>query len=195
MNKKLITSLIILIVILGGGVFYKLNLSNQHDNVVVENDSLFIRKKSVQTEKIEGWQYTKWGMTVDQIIKASDGMARPINSEEQKDCSNPYYYKCIALASYNVGDFEFIVHFRSKLNGTTLNSVNLELVNNEKYESLKSELEAKYGIGAPGSDEIQIKTKWKTDPYLIELSKVEVGGVKIVELNYMDPKDNSNSSL
>ncbi|NNH77376.1 hypothetical protein HLH17_06770 [Acinetobacter sp. ANC 5380] len=195
MNKKLAITFILIAVVLGLTAVFLFNPSSER---VKGNSEKVNSQKEIQKpepEKIEGWQYTKWGMTVDQIVKASNGMARPINSAEQSSCSNPYYFKCIAVGSHEVNDLKFIVYFRSKLNGTTLNSVNLELVNTEKYESLKNQLNSKYGVVEPVYNDLETNYKWQAEPYAIELTRIAVGNVKIVELNYIDPQDSKNNSL
>ena len=49
------------------------------------------------------WQYTKWGMTVDEVIIASDGKAKEfVDSGRDSDTA-----RTLATAPYIAGDFLF----------------------------------------------------------------------------------------
>lgn len=57
------------------------------------------------------WQYTRWGMTVDEVAKASNGLAQPYT-----EASNPKYESAMTArvllrAPYKAGDFNFTADF------------------------------------------------------------------------------------
>lgn len=121
------------------------------------------------------WQYTHWGMTAEQIVEASGGMARAIHGDEQKQKSNELHFTTLALAPYSVGNFTFEVSFRAKAGGSVLNEVSLELREAGHYQALWDALEEKYGKGEvlPGEDLMGIATRksiqWKTKTDIVRL--------------------------
>jgi len=77
------------------------------------------------------WQYTRWGMTPDQVVNASSGTAtREAVSGDLK-------------APYQSGDYKFEVTFRFREGG--LWSVDLAGVSGPQCYALTGDLKAKYG--------------------------------------------------
>ncbi|MEB4801213.1 hypothetical protein ACW7EJ_04150 [Acinetobacter soli] len=139
--------------------------------------------KTQKKIKESGWQYTKWGMSAEEIVGASQGKARAVYGEEKKNKSNPYYFDCLAVSEFTTGPFKFEVNFRAKPNEKTLNSVYLNLVNSDQYDELKDSLVSKYGKGITTVKGNQITTSWQTDSEVIELKDLR-GSIRFVGLSY-----------
>lgn len=69
------------------------------------------------------WQYTKWGMTVDEVIIASDGKAKEfVDSGRDSDTA-----RTLATAPYIAGDFLFEANFMFDRKTQQLRHVKLTL--------------------------------------------------------------------
>jgi hypothetical protein len=88
------------------------------------------------------WQYTKWGMTQQDVIDASNGIAVP-----DLDSKGHSTNEAMSLleASYSAGRFEFIVRFLFDKETRRLSSVHLNLKTPEQCNLLLRELIDKYG--------------------------------------------------
>ncbi len=75
---------------------------------------------------IADWQYTRWGMTADQIVAASNGTARKLAGEEQEGESGNSF-TALAVGTFKTGPFDFAVSFRAEKGGDTLKTVRLTL--------------------------------------------------------------------
>lgn len=139
--------------------------------------------KTQKKVKKSGWQYTKWGMSAEEIVEASQGKARAVYGEEKNNKSNPYYFDCLAVSEFTTGPFKFEVNFRAKLHEKTLNSVYLDLVNSNQYEELKDSLVSNYGKGITTVKGKQITTTWLTDSEVIELNDLRES-IRFVSLSY-----------
>jgi hypothetical protein len=91
------------------------------------------------------WQYTKWGMTADQVVAASGGAA------QLSDAKNPWSkydssYLVLATGTYRTGDLEFNSIFQFNKKNKTLQCVKLFLKNKDVAPyTLRQSLESKYG--------------------------------------------------
>jgi hypothetical protein len=90
------------------------------------------------------WQYTRWGMTVDQAIAASQGKLKACNPQA---CNGQKNESTLALAygSYRVGEFSFTSFLMFDKADKKLAHVSLTLVNGEKALQLGSALRGRYG--------------------------------------------------
>jgi len=86
------------------------------------------------------WQYTRWGMTPEQVVAASHGNALLVPKTRKNDDR-------LALGIYKVGHFEFAVFFKFGKYG--LSEVELSDVRDKK-EVLQA-LQEKYGMWSPGT--------------------------------------------
>ena len=106
----------------------------------------------VPTAAKADWQYTKWGMTPEQVIAASDGAARPTSqpvvpmyqpiggpSQAEIAASGP-----ALRAPFTSGSRKFNVEFTFK-NGK-LTEVTLSGVTGADCYALEGELEARYSV-------------------------------------------------
>ena len=86
------------------------------------------------------WQYTKWGMTPDQIIEASKGQAERI-----KPLTREYRLRGKWVrSSHEFNDLAFDVVFRFDVNSSGLNMIKLRLKDKNRCDSLVSALKAKH---------------------------------------------------
>ena len=69
------------------------------------------------------WQYTKWGMTVDEVIAASGGKAIEF-TDSRHDTDNE---RLMAIAPYVAGDFHFEARFNFDKKNNHLRGVTLHL--------------------------------------------------------------------
>jgi len=131
----------------------------------------------VQQECHADWQYTKWGMTADEIVAASNGTARTIHGSEKKGKSGETF-DTIAIATFSTGPFEFDVQFRTLKGKTVLDTVRLKLNNYVDYSRLRDTLIAKYGSGEVTEDKSEnidtITSKWIVENDTITLIYFDV---------------------
>jgi hypothetical protein len=57
------------------------------------------------------WQYTKWGMTPEQVIDASGNTVSKIPADQQRGKSRPGFVGLLS-GVYSTGDFSFRVDFQ-----------------------------------------------------------------------------------
>jgi len=123
------------------------------------------------------WQYTKWGMSIQQVLDASKGLARELSGKEKEGKSNRNFFITFAIAPYATGDFTFDVHFRSKPGRAVLDEVYLESLEPGRYQDILLSLTTKYGNspnlsavdnGAMGSSQT---TTWTTKEESISLKR------------------------
>ncbi len=123
------------------------------------------------------WQYTKWGMTREQVVEASKGRATPTGP------------KGTLVAPYEGGGYQFQASFAFDKTGG-LSSVGLELKDGNQAIALRNALLGKYGkagkeVGSltesppptPGSD-LDIKSyglDWWTETDHVSFYYTEIG--------------------
>jgi hypothetical protein len=81
---------------------------------------------------VADWQYTRWGMTADQIVAASNGAAKKLAGTEQEAKSGATF-TALAVGTFKTGPFDFAVSFRADKGGNTLKTVRLTL--NNRYHT------------------------------------------------------------
>lgn len=125
------------------------------------------------------WQYTKWGMTPEQVVAASKGAATATTDEERRQFSTTDG-KSVALvkARYTSGSYQFDVHFLFDDGKLSLVSLNLD----ESDEGLLAgDLTAKYGppIDHSRSDIVEV-TKWQTPSE--DISLLDIGDLGVTRV-------------
>ena len=137
------------------------------------------------------WQYTKWGMTAEEITAASNGDAHLISDVEKANRAGENS-EAIALGKFTTGPFEFDVVFRALKGGHGLDTVRLELREPSIYRRLREALIGKYGIGQETVEDIgSIKTTimiWKAETETVKLIHADIValGKELVYLDYSD---------
>lgn len=102
------------------------------------------------------WQYSMWGMTLDEVIAASDGKARRFTDSGQ-DTDNE---KVRAVAPYVAGDFVFDAIFSFNRKNDTLSEVKL-LLKDGNGHSLYAALVNRYGKPvSENKDSIVPNARW-----------------------------------
>jgi hypothetical protein len=134
-----------------------------------------------------GWQYSRWGMTADQIVAASKGNARKIEGDEQEGSSNKFF-TALALAEFSSGPFNFHVFFLAAKDGLTLKKVRLQLKDSTQYQELKAALTSKYGKGAlqQSSGYTKEEIQWLSNSEVITLTLYDVEVMVNVYLEYSE---------
>lgn len=90
------------------------------------------------------WQYTKWGMTSQQVVEASQGKASPIAEEERKGKSTDTAESLLS-APYVAGKFNFEVSFLFDRKTSKLSRIHLSLIDPSLCSELLESLSGKYG--------------------------------------------------
>jgi hypothetical protein len=99
------------------------------------------------------WQYTKWGMTEDEVVAASQGAAKALSpSERAKWKSDPSL-----SAVYVAGDLKFTAFFSFEKATKGLSEVSLHLDSPSQAVALRDGLISKYG--KPGREEGSMSEK------------------------------------
>jgi hypothetical protein len=88
------------------------------------------------------WQYTKWGMSVDAVVKASNGIAKP---DLKSQANSTGFATSLLVAPYKAGRFEFTAHFLFDKQTQGLSRVDLKLKKPSECSSVWRELGDKYG--------------------------------------------------
>lgn len=98
------------------------------------------------------WQYTKWNMTPQQVIKAGQGAPKPVSGEEAKQKQRG---KSIVKlkAPFKSGNMSFMAyfHFDPKTDGLVMVVLSIDEVGQGGY--LRAQLMSKYG--EPNDTQIQ----------------------------------------
>ena len=90
------------------------------------------------------WQYTKWGMSIDQAARASGNALRLPNPQEQsKHAVNGLPPGLVG--NYDNGSFRFTVDLYFGRSGNSLSSVHLSLQDYTQWSSLLGALRGLYG--------------------------------------------------
>ena len=139
------------------------------------------------------WQYTRWGMTPEEVTKASEGAAGPLTEADR-----PYRFATASSitqelsADYTSGDLRFRAIFGFE--GGKLSLVTLHLLNDGgDGPKLRMALEGKYG--SPFSDSASRymrHVKWQDDKNEVLYS--DVGG-KGAQVSYRPRKTANNAGL
>jgi hypothetical protein len=88
------------------------------------------------------WQYTKWGMSQKDVVKASKNTAIPDRESAGHSTS---LAESLLTAPYRAGRYEFTAYFLFESRTLTLSGVSLRLVRVEDCDLLRGELASKYG--------------------------------------------------
>ncbi len=88
------------------------------------------------------WQYTRWGMSVDDVIVASGGIAKPNSNVARESTKN---LRTLLKAPYQTGKFKFNVAFMFDTWSKKLVRVNLVLLAPSLGSELGNALKSKYG--------------------------------------------------
>lgn len=89
--------------------------------------SLVIAVAEIPHPAQEGWQYTEWGMTPEQVKSASnDVVLPPSKAFEEKNTPRGYF---ILVSRYKSGKYHFNVIFMFGSESAMLERVNLQLTN------------------------------------------------------------------
>jgi hypothetical protein len=123
------------------------------------------------------WQYTNWGMTLEEVLAASSGVAVRLSEAETAAKAAPGSTRAALLkAPYASGKFQFTAYFRFDQRTGELASVELDLRQAELSSELLGALRQKYGeprseqrsqitnIVVWNADEDQISYVWLLTP-------------------------------
>ena len=113
--------------------------------IVVRNAALSLFAAiAINTAAYADWQYTKWGMAVDQVAVASKGQLRPC---EPNICAGQSTNLLIAKlhGPYQSGEFKFTAFAMFSKGTDTLASVFLKLDDTSQASALLTSLQAKHG--------------------------------------------------
>jgi hypothetical protein len=137
------------------------------------------------------WQYTKWGMTAEQALKASKGALHPCGPG---DCVKQVTDVEVAKlhGRYVSGEFEFQAHvFFDKIAGK-LTMVNLRLLNPHQFPLLVNALRNRYGAPVDSSQNRYLDLNvWRTATDQISVSAIG----SMVTLTYAARITNNNKGL
>ena len=106
------------------------------------------------------WQYTKWGMTREEVVKASQGAATP---DPESKAHSSEEHASLLTAPYTAGRFEFSARFMFDRQTRTLSIVNLDLKDPRQCNSLWGELNIKYGKPESKTSGIAESASWRDE--------------------------------
>lgn len=139
------------------------------------------------------WQYTRWGMTVEQVATASNGAMRPCTPNV---CDGPSSAenKARLFGHYSSGQFEFTAFSLFDGNGR-LARIYLRLEDPTKRWLLQDALSAKYGSHASKSIGFMTINYWQPADDRIEMRAIGDGEAALVNVQYFPRIDTSNKGL
>jgi hypothetical protein len=114
------------------------------------------------TNAVADWQYTRWGMTVDEVVKASKGQLKPCDAQlcsgrELRGAKD----EVRLIGNYASGQYSFKAYFY--FDSKKLSIVTLDLNNPTLGWSLGADLRARYGEPSRQSrDSISSDMQWQT---------------------------------
>lgn len=141
------------------------------------------------------WQYTKWGMNPDEVVKASEGKVLQCTSEICDGHQPTGVSSDIALlfAKYSAGKYPFhaFFYFDKKSRGLTI--VNLNLVDRSLVLPLGADLKARYGEPSEQSrTSVTRDMQWRTETDDIFFSVI---GSDNASIRYRARKNPNNQGL
>lgn len=137
------------------------------------------------------WQYTKWGMSLDEVIAASKGQMERCDGACAKLSTDAEFAG--ATGPYQSGPFDFkaVAYFDKKTG--KLSSMLLYLKDVDQAFRLQDELKAKYGRPASNMDvSVTRTTVWLTDTEKVEFSLIYKA---LVSVKYQPRLTASNKGL
>lgn len=140
------------------------------------------------------WQYTKWGMTVDQVIAASKGQMKKCSAVCDKQTTDSA--KALLYASYQSGDFPFTAFAYFDNQSRKLTSVSLRLDDPSKGYELIGALRAKYGEPATSTrSQLMEILVWRPSGDQIDIMRIGFREDQSYTLGYRPRLTNSNKGL
>ncbi len=104
------------------------------------------------------WQYTKWGMTVDEVMRSSKLRAK--TPTKVNIAANGHILHLLS-APYKANSFKFTAEFWFNKNNKRLNMVKLVLINLSQCNEITSNMRDIYGIPYyQNKTDYSIVTKW-----------------------------------
>jgi hypothetical protein len=112
------------------------------------------------------WQYTKWGMTPEQVIKAAHSRSKQVArlvDQQQKAAEDAgrVAQKALLSGDWSSGRFQFEVRFFFDSH-RKLASVELTLANSENEGDLINELTKRYGAPVASDSSVMEFRRWRT---------------------------------
>lgn len=139
------------------------------------------------------WQYTKWGMTPEEVVAASAGAARQTTPSEDDGSDGVV---TLAMADYVASGFEFSAHFAFSRKDRRLAEITLLLDEPSQCFELKGALERRYGSPTSARGGLLAVTSWfpQSATDAVELHAFGDSEVLFCHLIYK-PRLNSDSGL
>lgn len=139
------------------------------------------------------WQYTKWGMTVGDVLSASNGQMKPCTP---KACEGPSggALDPKAFGPYSAGEFNFTAFAMFDDRGA-LAKVYLRLDDPSKYLRLQHALAVKYGAPTREDAGFLKIIYWQPDNDRIEMRRIGETKPQLVSLEYYPRVNASNKGL
>lgn len=133
------------------------------------------------------WQYTKWGMTPEEVVAASGGMARP---DPHRNKHRTDSTESLLAAPYAAAGFEFDATFQFSRSSQRLERVHLDLIDTSRCSDLIGALRSRYG--EPESESklpVLVMITWRSDDMpdqvaLVAIESVASGGFSNCQIQY-----------
>lgn len=138
------------------------------------------------------WQYTKWGMSPEEVLVASKGKLKPCTPSACKgkntDSATPKHY-----GEYRSGEFRFTIVTLFNNRTGKLSTVSLQLLDPTQGPSLIGALRTRYGEPA-NSSRTQIMSLWIWREKADQISVLSIGDSHFT-LTYQPRLTESNKGL
>lgn len=128
------------------------------------------------------WQYTKWGMTVNEVVRASNGLA--VAGDDPKKTvrapkDGPILLRALARGPYEASGLRFVVNFLFNEQDKKLGRVDLELQDADEAKSnrIEAQLEDVYGVPEKNfRNSVYWKVDWRHVPSGNLITFMQIGG-------------------
>lgn len=140
------------------------------------------------------WQYTKWGMTADQVVAASKGQMKRCSAvcDKQTTANST----ALLYGAYQSGDLPFTAFAFFDNQTKKLVHVTLRLDDPAKGNEMIGALRAKYGEPASESrTQVLYLMVWRPAGDQIDVTRIGFGGDYTYSLGYRPRATSSNKGL
>jgi hypothetical protein len=119
---------------------------------------------------VADWQYTKWGMSIDEVMRASGNALRAPTPKEKHDHTLSFADRSLKdlapdlIGNYNTDSFRFNAVFYFGGNQKTLSRIELHLIDHSKLRPLLAALRSLYGEPLQSSnDSTSSMMRWRDE--------------------------------
>jgi hypothetical protein len=141
------------------------------------------------------WQYTKWGMSIEQAARASGGQLRPPTAQERSDKTANGVQPGL-VGTYRSATFNFICTLYFPTPASGLGKVTLTAVNYQQARSIIESLRGLYGEPVEmDRDRFGNKFRWRDDAHNNSIEIYDLSSIGVLNVFYAPLRSGSEKGL